>query len=55
MSEARAIELGFAPLGVLAGYAYAGCEPSRMGLGPLFAIAKAEMQSGLGVSQAEPY
>jgi acetyl-CoA acetyltransferase family protein len=53
MSEARAIELGFAPLGVLTGYAYAGCEPSRMGLGPLFAIAKAEAQFGFGVSHAD--
>ena len=34
MSEARAAELGLTPLGVLTGYAYAGCEPSRMGLGP---------------------
>src|SRR5205085_4741828 len=36
MSEQRAAELGFTPLGVLAGYAYAGCDPSRMGLGPVF-------------------
>ncbi len=42
MTEQRAVELGFTPLGVLTGYSYAGCDPSRMGLGPLFAIAKAE-------------
>jgi acetyl-CoA acetyltransferase family protein len=53
MSEARASELGFTPLGVLAGYAYAGCEPSRMGLGPLFAIARAETQTGLKVADAD--
>ena len=29
MTEQRAVELGFEPLGVLSGYAYAGCEPSR--------------------------
>jgi acetyl-CoA C-acetyltransferase/acetyl-CoA acyltransferase len=44
MSESRAAELNFKPLGVLTGYAYAGCEPSRMGLGPLFAITKTNFQ-----------
>src|SRR5438270_11280942 len=39
MSEQRANELGLKPLGVLVGYAYAGCDPSRMGLGPIYAIA----------------
>ena len=53
MSEARAAELGFTPLGVLTGYAYAGCEPSRMGLGPLFAIARAETQTGLKIADAD--
>jgi acetyl-CoA C-acetyltransferase len=53
MSEARAAALGFTPLGVLAGYAYAGCEPARMGLGPLFAIAKAEAQTGLTLADAD--
>src|SRR6184192_3989891 len=33
MSEQRASELALTPLGSLAGYAYAGCDPSRMGLG----------------------
>ncbi len=41
MSEAKAAELGCKPLGVLTGYAYAGCDPARMGLGPVYAIAKA--------------
>ena len=53
MSEARAAALGLTPLGVLTGYAYAGCEPSRMGLGPLFAIAKAAEQTGLNISDAD--
>lgn len=53
MSESRAAELGFTPLGVLTSYAYAGCEPSRMGLGPLFAIARAETQSKLTVADAD--
>lgn len=44
MSEKRAAELDLKPLGALAGYTYAGCDPSRMGLGPLFAIAKTNFQ-----------
>ncbi len=31
---------GITPLGYLRGYAYAGCEPKRMGLGPAFATHK---------------
>jgi acetyl-CoA acetyltransferase family protein len=53
MSERRAAELGFTPLGALAGYAYAGCDPSRMGLGPVFAIARAETQTGLTLADAD--
>lgn len=53
MSEQRAAELGFMPLGTLAGYAYAGCDPSRMGLGPAFAIARAEEQTGLKLDDAD--
>jgi acetyl-CoA acetyltransferase len=53
MSEKKAAELGCKPLGVLSGYAYAGCDPSRMGLGPVFAIAKAEEQTGLKVADAD--
>jgi acetyl-CoA C-acetyltransferase/acetyl-CoA acyltransferase len=53
MSEAKAAELGYKPLGVLTGYAYAGCDPARMGLGPVYAIAKAEEKLGLGVDNAD--
>src|SRR5438445_12285442 len=53
MSEQRAAQLGFTPLGALVGYAYAGCDPSRMGLGPGFAIARAEAQSGLSIGDAD--
>jgi acetyl-CoA C-acetyltransferase/acetyl-CoA acyltransferase len=52
-AESRAAELGLKPLGVLAGYAYAGCDPSRMGLGPLFAIARAEAQTKLTLDDAD--
>jgi acetyl-CoA C-acetyltransferase/acetyl-CoA acyltransferase len=53
MSERRAKELGLTPLGALVGYAYAGCDPSRMGLGPTFAIARAEAQTGLTLDEAD--
>src|SRR5260370_87887 len=53
MSEERAEQLGFKPLGVLTGYAYAGCDPSRMGLGPLFAMARAREQTGLSPADAD--
>jgi acetyl-CoA C-acetyltransferase/acetyl-CoA acyltransferase len=53
MTEEKASELGYTPLGALTGYAYAGCDPTRMGLGPAFAIAKAEDKLGLNVDQAD--
>jgi acetyl-CoA C-acetyltransferase/acetyl-CoA acyltransferase len=53
MSEKRARELKCQPLGVLTGYAYAGCDPKRMGLGPVHAIALAEKQIGLKLSDAD--
>ena len=53
MSESKAGELGFTPLGRLTGYSYAGCDPSRMGLGPVFAIHKAEAQTGLRLADAD--
>ena len=53
MTEEKAEELGYTPLGALTGYAYAGCAPSRMGLGPVFAMAKAEEKIGLNVEQAD--
>ena len=53
MSESKANELGLTPLGCLTGYSYAGCDPSRMGLGPVFAIHKAEARTGLTLDQAD--
>jgi acetyl-CoA C-acetyltransferase/acetyl-CoA acyltransferase len=37
-SESIASRLGLEPLGAIRGFAYAGCDPDRMGLGPAFAI-----------------
>jgi acetyl-CoA acetyltransferase family protein len=53
MTEAKAAELGFSPLGAVTGYAYAGCDPQRMGLGPVFAIAAAERRTGLSLDHAD--
>jgi acetyl-CoA C-acetyltransferase/acetyl-CoA acyltransferase len=53
MTESRAKELGFTPLGALTGYAYAGCDPVRMGLGPDHAIALAEKRTGLKLADAD--
>ena len=52
-SEEWAAQLGFTPLGALTGYAYAGCDPARMGLGPAFAMARVEEESGLGLADAD--
>jgi acetyl-CoA acetyltransferase family protein len=38
---------GRRPLGYLRAYAYAGCDPSRMGLGPVFATSKLLQKTGL--------
>ena len=40
MTEKKAKELGYEPLGVIKGFAYAGLDPARMGLGPVFATHK---------------
>lgn len=45
-TEQRAAELGIEPLGALTDYAYAGCDPARMGLGPVHAIDRLARESG---------
>jgi acetyl-CoA acetyltransferase family protein len=52
MSERALRESGLTPLGRLLGYAYAGVDPARMGLGPVFAIDRAEKRTGLGIKDA---
>jgi acetyl-CoA acyltransferase len=46
MSEEKAKSLGLKPLGYLTGFAEAGLDPSRMGLGPAYAIAKLFKETG---------
>jgi acetyl-CoA acetyltransferase family protein len=40
---------GRRPLGYLRAYAYAGCDPSRMGMGPVFATSKLLHKTGLSL------
>ena len=47
MSAARAKELGIPPLARFVSYAYAGCLPEEMGLGPVYAVPKALKLAGL--------
>lgn len=47
MSEERARALGIQPAARFVSYAYAGCEPAEMGVGPVYAIPKALKLAGL--------
>lgn len=53
MTESRARELGFEPLGYMSAYAYAALEGSRMGLGPVYATHKLMEKTGLSVRDFE--
>lgn len=53
MNAEKARSLGYEPLGRLRGYAYAGCDPSRMGLGPVYATAKALKSTDLTLDRME--
>jgi acetyl-CoA C-acetyltransferase len=47
VAEDRLNELGLTPLAFLSGWAAAGCEPSRMGIGPVPATARLLAKTGL--------
>ena len=53
MSEGALRRSGLAPLGRLVDYAYAGCEPARMGLGPVYAIDRLNRRTDLRLDDAE--
>lgn len=53
MGEEKAKELGFVPLGFVRAYAYVGVEPSKMGIGPAFAIPEVLAKAGLKLSNIE--
>ena len=47
MSESEAKKRGIEPLGYMSGFAYAGLEPKRMGMGPYYATAKLFKEMGI--------
>jgi acetyl-CoA acyltransferase len=53
MSEARARELGLAPLARFVAFAYAGCAPEEMGVGPVYAVPKALKMAGLTLDEID--
>ncbi len=53
MSEERARTLGIKPLARFVAYAYAGCLPEEMGVGPVYAIPKALKLAGLTLDQID--
>jgi acetyl-CoA C-acetyltransferase len=50
VAEDQLETLGLEPLGYLAGWAAAGCEPATMGIGPVPAVEKLFNRTGLGFS-----
>ena len=52
-TESQAKADGIEPLGYLTDYAYAGCDPHRMGLGPTYAISKLLEQQGRSLSDVD--
>lgn len=53
MSAERAAALGIKPLARFVAFAYAGCEPEEMGIGPIHAIPKALKLAGLSLDQID--
>ena len=53
MSAERAHALGIQPLARFVAYAYAGCLPEEMGIGPVYAIPKALKLAGLTLDQID--
>ncbi len=53
MSDERAAALGLRPLARFVAFAYAGCLPEEMGMGPVYAIPKALKLAGLALEQIE--
>ena len=53
MKESKAKAMGFEPLGYLKDHAYAALDPTRMGLGPVFATKKLLEKTGLSMKDFE--
>src|SRR5713226_5010130 len=53
MSAERAAQLGIKPMAKFIAFAYAGCDPEEMGIGPIHAIPKALKMAGLSLDQID--
>ncbi len=53
MSRTRADALGLKPLARFVAFAYAGCDPEEMGIGPIHAIPKVLKLAGLTLDQID--
>ncbi|WP_213805921.1 acetyl-CoA C-acyltransferase [Granulicella sp. dw_53] len=53
MSAERAAQLGIPAMAKFVAFAYAGCEPEEMGIGPVYAIPKALKLAGLTLDQID--
>ena len=53
MSDNRAKEIGAKPLARFVAFAYAGCLPEEMGIGPVYAVPKALKMAGLTLDQID--
>jgi acetyl-CoA acyltransferase len=55
MSAARAAALGITPMARFVAFAYAGCDPEEMGIGPVYAIPKALKLAGLTLDDIDVF
>ncbi|MGF7183469.1 acetyl-CoA C-acyltransferase [Tunturiibacter psychrotolerans] len=53
MSAERAAQLGIKPMGKFIAFAYAGCDPEEMGIGPIHAIPKVLKMAGLSLEDID--
>jgi acetyl-CoA acyltransferase len=53
MSSERAAQLGIKPMGKFVAFAYAGCDPEEMGIGPIYAIPKVLKMAGLSLDDID--
>jgi acetyl-CoA C-acetyltransferase len=53
VAQDKLAELGLEPMAVFSGWAAAGCDPSRMGIGPVPAVRKLMARSGLSLDQMD--
>jgi acetyl-CoA C-acetyltransferase len=53
VAESKLDELSLEPMAFLAGWAAAGCEPAKMGIGPVPAVARLFARTGLSLDQMD--